>query len=78
MILETMPALESLSVDQKLRLVWELMRDVSRDASINADTAALLDERLSRHDSNPGAVKNTDEITTGILELKRRIQARRP
>jgi hypothetical protein len=49
MILETMPALSALTVDQKLRLVSELWQDVSRDGTITAETAALLDERLQEH-----------------------------
>ncbi|MBX7208570.1 MAG: hypothetical protein K1X78_09680 [Verrucomicrobiaceae bacterium] len=77
MILETMPALGALTVDQKLRLVWELMNDVSRDCSISPETAALLDERLAGHEATPNATRTTDEVTAGILELKKRIAAGR-
>ena len=77
MILEALPALGALTVDQKLRLVWELMQDVSRDRSISAETAALLDERLAEHEAAPNATRTTDEVTTGILELKKRIAASR-
>lgn len=77
MILETLPALGALTVDQKLRLGWELMHDVSRDRSISAETAALLDERLAEHEATPDATRTTDEVTAGIMELKKRIAAGR-
>ena len=73
MILETMPALGALTVDQKLRLVWELWQDVSRDSSINVETAALLDERIQEHEANPDAVRTTEQVTEGILALKKRL-----
>ncbi len=73
MILETMPALGALTVDQKLRLVWELWQDVSRDSSINVETAALLDERIQEHEANPDAVRTTEQVTAGILALKKRL-----
>lgn len=77
MILETLPALGDLTVDQKLRLVWELMNEVSRDRTISAETAALLDERLAEHEAAPDAARSTDEVTAGIRELKKRIAASR-
>ncbi len=77
MILETMPALGALTVDQKLRLVWELWQDVSRDSSINVETAALLDERIQEHEANPDAVRSTEQVTAGILALKKRLAASR-
>jgi putative addiction module component (TIGR02574 family) len=77
MILETMPALGALTVDQKLRLVWELWQDVSRDSSINVETAALLDERIQEHEANPDAARSTEQVTAGILALKKRLAASR-
>lgn len=77
MILETMPALSALTVDQKLRLVSELWQDVSRDSTITAETAALLDARLQEHEANPDAVRTTEQVTAGIQELKKRIVASR-
>ena len=77
MILETMPALSALTVDQKLRLVSELWQDVSRDSTITAETAALLDERLQEHEANPAAVRSTEQVAAGIQELKKRIMASR-
>lgn len=77
MILETLPALGSLTVDQKLRLVWELWRDVSHDASITPEAATLLDQRLADHAAHPEDVRSTEEVTAGILALKQRIAASR-
>lgn len=77
MILETLPALGALTVDQKLRLVWELWQDVSHDSSITPEVAALLDERLAEHAANPADVRSTEEVTAGILALKKRIAASR-
>ncbi|MBB5033849.1 addiction module protein [Prosthecobacter vanneervenii] len=77
MILETLPAVSALTVDQKLRLVSELWHDVSREGTITADTAALLDERLQEHAANPAAVRSTEQVTAGILALKKHIAASR-
>jgi putative addiction module component (TIGR02574 family) len=77
MILETLPALGALTVDQKLRLVFELWQDVSHDNRITPEVASLLDERLAEYAANPSDVRSTEEITTGILALKKRISASR-
>lgn len=73
MILETIPAIGKLTSDQKLRLVWELWRDVDKDAVLDAGTARVLDERLADHDANPDAVRSTSEVTAGIMALKQRL-----
>lgn len=73
MILETLPVLGSLTVDQKLRLVHELWQDVSSDLAVTPEMAALLDERLEEHAAAPDAVRSTDEVTAGIMELKKHI-----
>jgi hypothetical protein len=75
MILETIPAIGKLTSDQKLRLVWELWRDVDKDAMLDAGTARILDERLADHDANPDAVRSTAEVTSGIMALKQRLAA---
>ncbi|MDB6006877.1 MAG: putative addiction module component, family [Prosthecobacter sp.] len=75
MILETMPALSALTVDQKLRLVSELWQDISRDSTITAQTAALLDERLQEYADNPTAVRSTEQVMERIQERKKRIVA---
>lgn len=73
MILETLPALGALTVDQKLRLVWELWQDISRDVILTPETAELLDD----HAANPNCTRTTDEVTASILVLKQRIAASR-
>jgi hypothetical protein len=77
MILETLPELGALTVDQKLRLVWELWQDVSQDSSITPEIGLILDERLAEHASDPANVRNTEEVTAGILALKKRLAASR-
>lgn len=71
MILETIPAIQSLTVDQKLRLVWELWHEVSRDTQLSSETAALLGERLAQYEANPQSVRTTDQVTAGIQRLVR-------
>jgi hypothetical protein len=75
MILETIPALGQLTCDQKLRLVCELWRDVSRDPAIDERTAELLDARLAEYEAQPDAVKSTAEVTAGLFSLKQRLTA---
>ncbi len=77
MIIETIPALGSLTADQKLRLVWELWHDVSRDTTVSVATGDLLDERLAEHSAAPDDLHTTDEVTAGIMALKQRISASR-
>lgn len=77
MILETMPAIQGLTVDQKLRLLWEIWEDVSSDTTVSPGTAALLEERLAEYEANPQDVRTTDEVTAGILQLKKKLAARR-
>jgi hypothetical protein len=78
MILETIPAIKVLTVDQKLRLVCELWEDVSHDPAIKPGVAELLDERIAEFEQNPAAARSTDEVTAGILRLKQRIAASKP
>jgi putative addiction module component (TIGR02574 family) len=73
MILETIPAIQSLTVDQKLRLVWELWNDVSKNTTLTPEAGALLNERLAEYEANPDAVRTTDEVTAGIMRIKQTI-----
>ena len=73
MILETIPAIRGLTVDQKLRLVCELWSDVSHDPAISPEIGALLDSRIAEHQARPDAVRSTDEVTAGIMRLKQRM-----
>lgn len=75
MILESIPALGELTIDQKMRLGWELLDDVSRSVESHPGLIELLDHRLDEYEACPAAIKTTEEITTGILALKRRLSA---
>jgi len=75
MILESIPALRQLTVEQKMRLSWELADEVSQSAGDDSKIMALLDARLDAYQANPAAVKTTEEVTAGILALKQRLAA---
>lgn len=77
MILESIPAIHDLTVDQKLRLAWEIVDDVSSDTRLPEGTASVLEDRLAAYNANPGAVRTTDEVTAGILLLKKKLAAGR-
>jgi hypothetical protein len=73
MILETLPAVNALTVDQKLRLACELVQDASRDVTVPDALGLELYNRLKAHEADPTQVKSTAEVTAGLLELKRRL-----
>jgi hypothetical protein len=76
MILETFPAVNALTVDQKLRLACELVQDVSRGESIPDPLGEMLENRLRTYDADRTRVKSTDDVSAGVLELKQRLTAR--
>jgi len=73
MILETIPAISALTVDQKLLLVGEIWNEVSRQPEITPQVAALLDERIAEYKASPESVRTTEQVTAAIMELKQRI-----
>jgi putative addiction module component (TIGR02574 family) len=73
MILETIPAIQALTVDQKLRLVWEIWNEVSHASELSPGVGELLDRRIAEYEANPSAARTTDEVTAGILALKARL-----
>lgn len=73
MILETIPAIQQLTAEQKIRLSWELADDVSKEMEVRPEVLRVLDERLDSYEASPAGVKSTHEVTLGILELKRRL-----
>ncbi len=73
MIIETIPAIRQLTVEQKIRLSWELADDVSKEIEVQPEVLRVLNERLDAYEADPAAVKSTNEVTAGILELKRRL-----
>jgi hypothetical protein len=76
MILETFPAVNALTVDQKLRLACELVQDVSREETIPNPLGEMLEDRLRTYDADPTQVRSTDGVAAGVLELKQRLSAR--
>ena len=78
MILETIPAIQALSVEEKLLLAGEIWREASAAAGpISSETAALLDERIAAYRDHPENVLTTDQITDHLRQLKERLAARR-
>jgi|GEM_PF-758887 len=75
MILETIPALRQLTVEQKMRLSWELADEVSKSSATTPEMMALLDQRLDAYEADPSAVKTTDEVTAGLMALKQRLSS---
>ncbi|MEN3940242.1 hypothetical protein WJU23_03030 [Prosthecobacter sp. SYSU 5D2] len=73
MILETIPALHHLTVEQKMRLSCELAEEVSKSVDFTPELKAFLDQRLDAHEADPSAVKTTEEVTAGLMALKQRL-----
>jgi hypothetical protein len=68
MIAETIPALRSLSADQKIILAAELWREAVREGASdpNADLVEALRERLAYHREHPEELANWDKIRSRI------------
>ena len=78
MILETIPAIQLLTVEQKLLLAGELWRDASADSEpVSPEIAALLDERIEAYRKHPEDVFTTEQVTEHIRQLKERLAAQR-
>jgi putative addiction module component (TIGR02574 family) len=74
MILESIPAIASLSVEEKLRLISEIWNAVSSEPDLTPEVAELLDSRLAAYEADPHAVLTTEEVTLNIEKLKRRLR----
>ena len=74
MILETLPAVQSLSRDDKLKLAYELWDNVS-SAELPLDSAAekLLSERLAAYDGNPDSVLTAEQAAQRMEQFKVRL-----
>lgn len=78
MILETIPAIQALTVDEKLVLAGEIWREASAAAEpISPELAALLDERIAAYRERPQDVLTTEQVTENLGRLKERLAARR-
>jgi putative addiction module component (TIGR02574 family) len=72
MIAETIPALSSLSADQKILLAAELWRDAVGGDS-KEPNAALVDalrERLDHYRGNPNSVSSWEEVRSRLVRAK--------
>jgi putative addiction module component (TIGR02574 family) len=78
MILETIPAVLALSMEEKLLLAGEIWREASSGAEpVSPEMAALLDERIAAYQDNPQEVFTTEQVTGHIKQLKERLAAKR-
>lgn len=78
MILETIPAIQSLSVEEKLLLSGEIWRDASASADFLApEIAKLLDERIAAYRERPQDVLTTEQVAENIRQLRERLAAER-
>lgn len=76
MILEKIPAIQSLTVEEKLLLAGEIWRETSASAaSISSEMAALLNERITAYRERPQDVLTTEQVTENIRQLKERLAA---
>lgn len=63
MISETIPAIQSLTIEEKLLLAGELWREAAAAAApISPAMAARLDERLAAYHERPAEVLGTGQV----------------
>ncbi|HSI11494.1 MAG TPA: addiction module protein [Chthoniobacter sp.] len=78
MILETIPAIQALSVEEKLLLAGEIWREASAAAGpISPEMAAVLDERIAAYRDRPQDVLTTEQVTENLRLLQERLAANR-
>jgi putative addiction module component (TIGR02574 family) len=72
MIAETIPALNSLSADQKILLAAELWRDAVGGVSKEPNPALVeaLQERLDAYRKNPEQVSSWEQVRSRIVGTK--------
>jgi hypothetical protein len=73
MIAETIPALSSLSADQKILLAAELWRDAVGGVAKEPNLALVnaLNERLAAYQKNPDQVATWEKVRSRIVRSKR-------
>lgn len=78
MILETIPAIQALTVEEKLLLAGEILRDASATAEpVSPEMAALLDERIAAYRDRPQDALSTGQVADNIRKLKERLALQR-
>jgi hypothetical protein len=74
MLLERLPEVQSLSVEDKWRLIdepWsDLVREVER-AGVDENTLALLNQRFDEHLQDPDQARPLDACLARLAERKR-------
>lgn len=73
MILETIPELWHLSIEQKVQLSMELAEEVSAALETRHDFLETLDQRLDTYESGPDQVKTMEEVTAGPISRGSRL-----
>ena len=74
MLLETLPAVQSLTPEEKWRLIEELWRDLARqveNAEPNLNIVELLEKRFSDYLADPSQARETDDVFRTLGERKR-------
>ena len=74
MLLERLPEVQSLSVEDKWRLIDELWSDLAQEverAGVDANTLALLNQRFEEHVQDPRQAQPLDTCLGRLSERKR-------
>jgi hypothetical protein len=74
MFLEKLPEVQSLSVEDKWRLLDELRCDLAREverAGVDENTLALLNQRFEEYVQDPGQAQPFDACLARLAERKR-------
>jgi putative addiction module component (TIGR02574 family) len=74
MLLERLPEVQSLSVEDKWRLIDELWSDLVREverAGVDENTLALLNQRFDEHLQDPDQARPLDACLARLAERKR-------
>jgi len=74
MLLETLPAVQSLTPEDKWRLIEELWRDLARqveNAEPDLNIVELLEKRFSDYLANPTQAREMDDLLRRLGERKR-------
>jgi putative addiction module component (TIGR02574 family) len=75
MLLERLPEVQSLSVEDKWRLIDELWSDLAQEierAGVDDNTLALLNQRFEEYIQDPGQAQPLDACLARPTERKRR------
>jgi putative addiction module component (TIGR02574 family) len=74
MLLERLPEVQSLSVEDKWRLIDELWSDLAQEverAGVDENTLALLNQRFEEYVRDPGQIAPLEASLASLAERKR-------